>query len=263
MGTIVLRLMFTVGPQMAHVVGPKGEEIYTAEWGRVKVTFPWDRYSGKNEHSSCWIRVAQNWGGTMWGHLAIPRIGHEVIFDFLEGDPDQPIITGRAYHAQNKPPYKLPDHKTKMVIRSDSHKADYIDFNELSFEDEAGEEEVFVHAQKDMNEKVENNFSQRVNVNKVESVGHNKAIEVTNNHSEVIGGDMEIFVGPTQKGRYTPSNAGKNIQGIGNVPYGLGKKASNPLGEGTLQLSVKKDKVESIGNNHLQLIQKKISERKR
>ncbi len=175
------------GPQMAHVVGPEGEEIYTDEWGRVKVTFPWDRYSGKNEHSSCWIRVAQNWGGTMWGHMAIPRIGHEVIVDFLEGDPDQPIITGRTYHAQNKPPYKLPDHKTRMVIRSDSHKADYWGYNELRFEDEADQEEVWFHAQKYHNGVVGDNETWKI--------GANRHKRVENSQSESIGADKDIEVG--------------------------------------------------------------------
>jgi type VI secretion system secreted protein VgrG len=111
------------GPQIATVVGPAGEEIYTDEHGRVKVQFPWDRYGTSDEHSSCWVRVSNNWSGGGWGHIAIPRIGHEVIVDFLEGDPDQPIITGRTYHAANRPPYVLPKNKTKMVIRSEPIRA--------------------------------------------------------------------------------------------------------------------------------------------
>lgn len=111
-----------------------------------------------------------------WWHIAIPRIGQEVIVDFLEGDPDQPIITGRTYHAQNMPPYKLPDHKTKMVLRSDSHKGG--GYNEISFEDEAGQENMFFHAQKDQTFKVLNNRAKRVENNQVESVGNNKNIEV-------------------------------------------------------------------------------------
>ena len=109
------------GPQMASVTGPAGEEIYCDEWGRVKVQFSWDRDGENNEHSSCWIRVSQNWAGGAWGHMAIPRIGQEVIVDFLDGDPDQPIVTGRTYHAVNLPPYKLPDHKILSPIRSKEH----------------------------------------------------------------------------------------------------------------------------------------------
>jgi len=146
------------GPQIAHVVGPEGEEIHTDEHGRVKVHFPWDRHCDPTaEDSSCWIRVASNWAGARWGHIAIPRIGQEVIVEFLEGDPDQPIITGRTYHATNQPPYPLPEHKTKMVIRSDTHKQGENEhkFNELSFEDENGKEEVYIHAERDMNTEIE------------------------------------------------------------------------------------------------------------
>ncbi|MBW2739498.1 MAG: type VI secretion system tip protein VgrG, partial [Deltaproteobacteria bacterium] len=108
------------GAQTAIVVGPAGEEIYPDEHGRVKVQFHWDREGTNDENSSCWIRVSQIWAGAGWGAMQIPRIGHEVIVDFLEGDPDRPIITGRVYHGTNKPPYSLPDEKTKSTIKSDS-----------------------------------------------------------------------------------------------------------------------------------------------
>ncbi|MDN7902475.1 type VI secretion system tip protein TssI/VgrG [Burkholderia cepacia] len=137
------------GPQPATVVGPKGEEIYTDEYGRVKVQFPWDREGKHDEHSSCWIQVAQNWAGATWGHMAIPRIGQEVIVVNLDGDPDQPLIIGRAYNRLQLPPYELPRHKTRMTIKSQTHKGE--GFNELRFEDEAGQEEIYVHAQKDQN----------------------------------------------------------------------------------------------------------------
>ncbi|MGP9644662.1 MULTISPECIES: type VI secretion system Vgr family protein [unclassified Halomonas] len=136
------------GPQVAFVVGPEGEEIYCDEHGRVKVQFPWDRYAEPNETASCWVRVAQGWAGGGYGSIAIPRIGHEVIVSFLEGDPDQPLVTGRTYHAVNIPPYPLPEHKTRTVLRTQSHKAE--GFNELRFEDEAGEEQIWLHAQKDL-----------------------------------------------------------------------------------------------------------------
>lgn len=110
------------GPQEATVVGPPGEEIFCDEWGRVKVRFPWDREDRHNDHSSCWIRVAQNWAGARWGHMAVPRIGQEVIVDFFNGDPDQPIITGRTYNAVQPPPYELPRHNTLSVIKSKEHK---------------------------------------------------------------------------------------------------------------------------------------------
>ncbi|WP_445009890.1 type VI secretion system tip protein TssI/VgrG [Vreelandella stevensii] len=136
------------GPQVATVVGPEGEEIYCDEHGRVKVQFPWDRYAEPNDTASAWIRVAQGWAGGGYGSMALPRIGHEVIISYLEGDPDQPLITGRTYHAVNLPPYPLPEHKTRTVLRTQSHKAE--GFNELRFEDEAGEEQIWLHAQKDL-----------------------------------------------------------------------------------------------------------------
>ncbi|KZK94485.1 MULTISPECIES: type VI secretion system tip protein VgrG [unclassified Pseudovibrio] len=235
------------GPQIAHVTGPEGEEIYCDEHGRVKVWFPWDRHGKKNDTSSCWIRVSSNWAGASWGHIAIPRIGHEVIVDFLEGDPDQPIITGRTYHNNNKSPYQLPDHKTKMVIRSDSHKGD--GFNEISFEDQSGEEQIYVHAQKDQDIHVENNRAKRVDVNQSESIGHNKSIEVGNSHHEVIGGNMTLMVGPnklqqfvTEKFKAVEKALGKKIGGIAGT---LGKFGLN-MGEGNLVIGVGKNKAETV-----------------
>uniref|UniRef100_UPI001D186ED9 type VI secretion system tip protein TssI/VgrG n=2 Tax=unclassified Marinobacter TaxID=83889 RepID=UPI001D186ED9 len=143
------------GPQMALVTGPEGEEIHCDQYGRVKVRFPWDRYSKNDEHSSAWLRVAQGWAGGQYGFMALPRIGHEVIVSFLDGDPDQPIITGRTYHATNTPPYALPEHKTRTTLKTKTHKGE--GSNELRFEDEAGEEQIYVHAQKDLDLLTENN----------------------------------------------------------------------------------------------------------
>ncbi|MFJ2453345.1 type VI secretion system Vgr family protein [Pseudomonas protegens] len=121
------------GPQIATVVGPEGEEIHTDEYGRVKIQFPWDREGKHNGFSSCWVRVSQNWAGADWGHMAIPRIGQEVIVDYLDGDCDQPIITGRTYRASHMPPYRLPDHKILSTIKSKEHKGSRA--NELRIDD--------------------------------------------------------------------------------------------------------------------------------
>ncbi|MEQ9889116.1 type VI secretion system tip protein VgrG [Pectobacterium zantedeschiae] len=142
------------GPQIATVVGPAGEEIYCDPYGRVKLQFPWDRYGASNDQSSCWVRVSQGWAGGQYGMIAIPRIGHEVIVSFLEGDPDQPIVTGRTFHATNRPPYDLPAHKTRTVLRTETHQGE--GFNELRFEDQAGQEEIYIHGQKDLNALIEN-----------------------------------------------------------------------------------------------------------
>jgi type VI secretion system secreted protein VgrG len=144
------------GSQTAIVVGPKGEEIYTDEHSRVKVQFHWDREGKRDENSSCWIRVSHPWAGAGWGAISIPRIGHEVVVDFLEGDPDRPIITGRVYHGQNKPPYPLPDEKTKSTLKSDSSLGGG-GFNEIRFEDKKGSEEIYIHGQKDWNTVINNN----------------------------------------------------------------------------------------------------------
>ncbi|MEW6518168.1 MAG: type VI secretion system Vgr family protein [Thermodesulfobacteriota bacterium] len=182
------------GVQTAIVVGPSGEEIYTDEYGRVKVQFHWDREGENDENSSCWIRVSQLWAGAGWGAMWIPRIGHEVIIDFVEGDPDRPIITGRVYHGSNMPPYKLPADKTKSTIKSDSSKGGG-GSNEFRFEDKKGSEEIFLHGQKDWNIVIENNKSQSVGVNESLSVGNNRSKTVGVDQSESIGKNKTITVG--------------------------------------------------------------------
>ena len=172
------------GPHMATVVGPKGEEIYCDEGGRVKVSFPWDRESLNNEFSSCWVRVSQGWAGGSWGAMAIPRIGQDVIIQYVNGDPDQPMITGRTYCGNQLPPYDLPDHKTRMTIKSQTHKGD--GFNELRFEDELGRQEVFIHAEKDQNNVVKHNETTFVGTDRSDRVDHNESISIGANKTETI-----------------------------------------------------------------------------
>src|SRR5262245_20683529 len=137
------------GVQTAKVVGPAGEEIFVDEYGRVKVQFHWDREGKWDENSSCWIRISQDWAGKNWGIVSIPRIGQEVIVSFLEGDADQPLITGRVYNAEQMPPYALPANRTQSGIKSRTSVGGTPDnFNELRFEDKRGAEEVFLHAEK-------------------------------------------------------------------------------------------------------------------
>ncbi|WP_083743738.1 type VI secretion system Vgr family protein [Methylobacterium radiotolerans] len=181
------------GPQMAIVTGPAGEEIHCDAFGRVKVRFPWDRSGKADDTASCWIRVSQGWAGASWGQIALPRVGQHVIVDFLEGDPDQPIITGRAYNAREPVPYPLPANKTRMTIKSKTHKGE--GFNELRFEDEQGREEVFVHAQRDMRVKVRHDRRKRVDHDQSESIGHDKAIDVGGNHVETIAQNKQLTVG--------------------------------------------------------------------
>ena len=135
------------GPLIGHISGPSGEEIYCDEFGRVKVQFPWDRYGQPNEHSSCWIRVAQNWAGAGWGHMALPRIGQEVIVEFLNADQDQPIITGRTYDAMHPTPYKLPALKTQQTTKSKEHKGS--GYSELLIDDTTSEIKTQLHTTHD------------------------------------------------------------------------------------------------------------------
>ena len=181
------------GVQTAMVVGPSDEEIYTDEYGRIKVQFHWDKEGQRDENSSCWIRVSQGWAGANWGMVYLPRIGQEVIVDFLEGDPDRPIITGRVYNGESMPPYNLPDEKTKSTVKSDSSKGGG-GSNEIRFEDSKGNEEIYVHAQKDMNEKIENNMSTSVGANQSISVGGNRSVSVSKNETFTITGDETIEI---------------------------------------------------------------------
>ena len=194
------RKPFVQGPQTAVVVGPSGEEIHTDEYGRVKVQFHWDRYGKSDENSSCWVRVSQVWAGKQWGAMHIPRMGHEVIVDFLEGDPDQPIITGRVYNADNMPPYGLPDNKTQSGIKSRSSKGGTPDnFNEIRFEDKKGSEEMYIHAEKNQTIMVENDKSETVGHDNTESIGNDEKIDVGNNRDKTVGVDQSETIGSNKK----------------------------------------------------------------
>jgi type VI secretion system secreted protein VgrG len=154
---------FIRGPQTAIVTGKSGEEIWTDQYARVKVQFHWDRYGSNDDTSSCWIRCAQPWAGKQWGSVFIPRIGQEVVVHFLEGDPDQPIITGAVYNGPDAQPspITLPDNATQSTIKTNSSKGGN-GFNQIMFEDKAGSENFYQHAQKDYNLEVENNQSETV-----------------------------------------------------------------------------------------------------
>ena len=199
------------GPQIAIVTGPEGEEIHCDQYGRVKVRFPWDRHSENDEHSSAWLRVSQGWAGGQYGFIALPRIGHEVIVSFLDGDPDQPIITGRTWHAANTPPYALPEHKTRTTLKTQTHKGE--GNNELRFEDEADQEQIYVHAQKDLDLLTENNRTEVIKNDSHRTVAKDEFSHIKgNDHSTVdgekresIGGDLSLIANGSQH-----SKQGKN-----------------------------------------------------
>ena len=181
------------GTQTAVVVGPSGEEIFTDQYGRVKVQFFWDREGKKNQQSSCWIRVSQPWAGKNWGGVWIPRIGQEVVVDFLEGDPNRPLIVGRVYNEQQTVPYSLPANSTQSGFKSRSSKGGgSADYNELRFEDKMGSEEIFLQAQKDLNIVVEHDESR--------TVGHDRSKTVQHDETTTIGNDRTESVGKSEKG---------------------------------------------------------------
>jgi type VI secretion system secreted protein VgrG len=198
------------GIQPATVVGPGTEEVFTDEQGRVFIQFHWDRQGKLDGTSSCWVRVSQLWAGNGWGTMFIPRVGHEVLVDFIEGDPDRPIITGRVYHANNHIPYPLPDEKTKSTIRSESSPGGG-GFNELCFEDRKGGEQVFIHAQRNMDTCVRNDSIMTVLHDKHLTVGavtddgkvgdfcenvlRDRHITVNRDQEQQIGGSIRLHIG--------------------------------------------------------------------
>ncbi len=183
------------GPQTAIVVGPAGDEIHTDQYGRVKVQFHWDRYGKKDQDSSCWIRVAHPWAGQNWGMIAIPRIGQEVIVEFLEGDPDRPIITGRVYNADQMPPYALPANMTQTGIKTRSTKGGGVaNFNEIRFEDKKGAEQLYIHAEKNQDNVVEHDETTHVGGNETMTIGANCTIQVGGKHTETITKDTVLTV---------------------------------------------------------------------
>lgn len=187
------------GTQTAVVVGPGGEEIFTDKYGRIKVQFHWDRYGKVDASSSCWVRVAQLWAGNGWGSMFIPRIGMEVVVHFIEGDPDRPIVTGCVYNPLAMPAYTLPDEKTKSGIKTDSSTGGG-GFNELRFEDLAGEEQIFMHAQKNMDIRVKNDTKETVmndrhlivENNQLEDVRRDKHLKVGGDRSESVTGTASL-----------------------------------------------------------------------
>ncbi|MGR6770082.1 type VI secretion system Vgr family protein [Pectobacterium brasiliense] len=251
------------GPQIATVVGPAGEEIYCDQYGRVKLQFPWDRYGASDDQSSCWVRVSQGWAGGQYGLIAIPRIGHEVIVSFLEGDPDQPIVTGRTFHATNPSPYPLPANKTRTTLRTTTHKG--TGFNELRFEDQAGQEEVFIHAQKDMNTVVLNNRSTGVGVDHAENVGRDQIsvigrhqiLNVVENQGTEIQGAQKVIIGA---GRETEVTMNEKLTVTGNITItSTGGNIELTTGAGSLtiyqngNIDIKGVKVNVVGSERIDL----------
>jgi type VI secretion system secreted protein VgrG len=183
------------GPQTAIVVGEENQEISTDEYGRVKVQFHWDREGEYDENSSCWVRVSQVWAGMQWGAIHLPRVGQEVIVEFLEGDPDRPIVTGRVYNQDQMPPYTLPKNRTQSGIKSRSTPDGAPDnFNEIRFEDKKGQEELYLQAEKNMTTLVKNDQTTTVQKNRSASVGGSDSVSVTGDRSLSVHGNLSVSV---------------------------------------------------------------------
>jgi len=195
------------GAQTATVMGPAddpNEDIHTDPHGRVKVRFHWDRLAPEDGTASCWVRCAQMWAGAGWGSMFIPRVGMEVVVNFLDGNPDRPLVVGCVYNAGQTPPYPLPDEKTKSTIKSDSSPGGG-GFNEFRFEDAVGDEEIYLHAQKDLNETVLNNMST--------SVGNDQSLSVGNERSKTVTGNETIEV---EKDRVTTIHGTEQMHIMGS-----------------------------------------------
>lgn len=217
------------GPQTAMVVGPSGDEIHTDSYGRVKVQFHWDRYGPKNETSSCWVRVSQPWAGKNFGGIHIPRIGQEVVVDFLEGDPDQPLITGRVYNAEQMPPWDLPANATQSGILSRSSQGGaYGNANAIRFEDKKGSEQLWIQAEKDLDTQVEHDETHDVGHNRSQSVGGSETATVILQRTHAVGLNETIAIGAAQEvviGAYQTVNVG------GYQHVNVGEKRATNIGE--------------------------------
>jgi type VI secretion system secreted protein VgrG len=257
------------GPQTAIVVGTAGQEIDTDQYGRVKVHFHWDRRDKRDENSSCFIRVSQYWAGNEWGSIQLPRIGQEVIVEFLEGDPDRPIITGRVYNADQKVPYALPANKTQSGIKSRSTTGGSADnFNEIRFEDKKGSEELYIHAEKDQNNVVENDETTKIGNNRTETVGKDENITINGARTETVAKDESITIngGRTEsvakdenisisKDRTEDVGGDENISISGGRTESVGKDENISISGGRTE-SVTKDENISIGGGRTESVGK-------
>jgi type VI secretion system secreted protein VgrG len=265
------------GPQTAVVVGPAGEEIYPDEYGRVKVQFHWDRYGSNDENSSCWMRVSQIHAGKGFGGIDIPRIGEEVIVTHLEGDPDQPLVTGRVYHAENMPPYGLPGLKVISGMKSNSTIGGG-GYNEYVFDDTKGNELIREHGQFDKDSTIEHDLREHVlhdrsrdvtnnetilvgndrsktigkhetsaiGVNRTETVGSNETISIGANRTETVGANEAITVALTRT-RNVGVNEMINIGGAQEVTVGAVRAVTVGSSQDT---SIGSSHSESIGKDH-------------
>lgn len=230
--------------QTAVVVGPAGQEVYTDKYGRVKVQFHWDREGKKNENSSCWIRVSHPWAGQGWGAVSIPRIGQEVIVDFLEGDPDQPIIVGRVYNAEQMPPNRLPAAGMVSGIKSNSTPGGG-GYNEMSMDDTKGKEKITIHAQYNMGTTVENDNTNTIKNNETTTVIGNRTETVNKKEKITIIGGREENVSAGEKITITGGRE-ENVTGNEKITI-TGPRTESVTGAETITITGHRDETVTAG----------------
>lgn len=236
------------GPQTAIVVGPSGEEIYTDKYGRVKVQFHWDRYGKKDENSSCWVRVANVWAGAKWGGIHIPRIGQEVIVEFLEGDPDRPIITGRVYNGDQMPPWELPANMTQSGVLSRSSKnGSGANANAIRMEDMKGSEQLWIHAEKNQDIEVENDETHWVGHDRRKTIDHDETTHVKHDRTETVGNNETISIGANR------------TEDVGeNESLSIGKNRTTDIAQNESR-TVGKDEMIEIGQSRTDTISRNVT----
>ncbi|QBN10781.1 type VI secretion system tip protein VgrG [Enterobacter cloacae complex sp.] len=227
----------TYGPQTAKVVGPNGESIWTDKYGRVKVKFHWDRLAKGDDTSSCWVRVSSAWAGQGYGGVQIPRVGDEVVVDFINGDPDRPIITGRVYNDASMPPWALPAAATQMGFMSRTKDGSVDNANALRFEDKAGAEQVWIQAERNLDINVKNDESHSTEKNRTQFVGEDETLRVAKNQKSGIKGDVICLTGNS-----------RNDKVVNNFILSAGNTLRLECGESAIELS-KDGSVNIIGNN--------------
>ncbi|KVL22917.1 type VI secretion system tip protein VgrG [Burkholderia cepacia] len=242
----------TNGPQTATVVGPPGEEIWTDQYGRVKLQFRWDRYGQSNQDSSCWVRVSSPWAGGGFGGVQIPRLGDEVVVDFLNGDPDEPIVTGRVYNGEKMPPWGLPGSATQSGLLSRSSPGGTSEHaNAFRFEDKKGAEQLWMHAERNFDAETELDHSLSVGNNHMHTVGNDETMQVKNNRQRSVGQNETVNIGQNRVAQIganeTHGVVGNRTQTVGqNETVTIAANRDATIG-GVHTETVAKGKTETIG----------------
>ncbi|RQZ71257.1 type VI secretion system tip protein TssI/VgrG [Burkholderia sp. Bp9004] len=233
----------TNGPQTATVVGPPGEEIWTDQYGRVKLQFRWDRYGQSNQDSSCWVRVSSPWAGGGFGGVQIPRVGDEVVVDFLNGDPDEPIVTGRVYNGEKMPPWGLPGSATQSGLLSRSSPGGTTDHaNAFRFEDKKGAEQLWMHAERNFDAETELDHSLSVGNNHTHTVGNDETMQVKNNRQRSVGQNESVNIG---QNRVAQIGVDETHEVGGNRTRTVGKKET---------VTIASDREATIGGSHTESV---------